>query len=92
MIAELVSDGSVTKDTQRLPTAYYRAGVREYWLVDARPDPLLFQIHVRDRAGFEPVDTDDQGYQYSEVFGCSFRLDRQRDQRGNWAYDLHSRQ
>ena len=42
LIVEIVSDSSVRKDTQRLPAAYYRAGVRENWLIDARGEQLGF--------------------------------------------------
>jgi len=50
LIVEIVSDSSVGKDTRRLPAAYAKAGVREFWLADARREPLVFQIH-RGRAG-----------------------------------------
>ncbi len=91
MVAEIVSDGSVTKDTKRLPLAYYKAGIREYWVIDARREPLLFQIHRPGATSFEAVEATD-GYLYSGVFGCWFRLGRQRDARGNWVYDLRSRE
>jgi Uma2 family endonuclease len=41
LIVEIVSDSSVGKDTRRLPEAYSRAGVREFWLADARNDPVV---------------------------------------------------
>ena len=44
MVLEVVSDGSVRKDTVVLRRAYWEAGVREYWLVDARRDPPSFDI------------------------------------------------
>jgi Uma2 family endonuclease len=34
LIVEIVSDTSVAKDTRRLPEAYFRAGVAEFWLAD----------------------------------------------------------
>ncbi len=42
LIVEIVSDSSVVKDTQRLPQAYFAAGVAEFWLVDARGADLFF--------------------------------------------------
>src|SRR3990172_3727392 len=36
LVVEIVSDSSVLKDTRRLPSLYYRAGVAEFWLIDAR--------------------------------------------------------
>ncbi len=55
VVVEIVSDSSVTKDTKRLPAAYFQAGVHGYWLVDARGESLRFQIHRRGSSGFEPV-------------------------------------
>lgn len=88
LIVEIVSDSSVTKDTRRLPEAYFKAGVREFWLADARKDPLIFRIHRRGPAAFEPADPDADGFQPSAVFGCAFRLSGTRDAQGNWAFDL----
>ena len=42
---EIVSDSSVAKDTRRLPAAYHKAGVGEFWLVDARGPETSFTIH-----------------------------------------------
>ncbi|MFO0928224.1 MAG: Uma2 family endonuclease [Gemmataceae bacterium] len=44
MVLEVVSRSSVDKDTVLLRDAYARAGVREYWLVDARVTPLRFDL------------------------------------------------
>jgi Uma2 family endonuclease len=88
LVVEVVSDSSVTKDTKRLPKAYYDAGVPEYWLVDARRENLIFRIHRRGPTGFVARRPDREGYQRSAVLGRRFRLDRHRDQRGHWQYDL----
>ena len=88
LVVEVVSDASVTKDTQRLPTAYFRAGVREYWLADARREPFLFRIHRRGLTDFEPVEIDDDGFQSSAVLPCRFRLDAHCDRSGYWVFDL----
>jgi len=90
MVAEIVRDASVLKDTRRLPLAYYQAGVQEYWLIDARKDPLVFKIHVRGASEFVPQLADGNGYLLSQVFGESFRLERQRDERGRWEYEFLS--
>lgn len=87
LVVEIISDHSVKKDTVRLPIAYFRAGVLEYWLLDARKD-LLFRIHRRGVSGYEPMAVDADGFQYSAVFQRCFRLIRRRDRRGGWAYDL----
>jgi Uma2 family endonuclease len=88
LIVEIVSDSSVAKDTKRLPTAYYRAGVRELWLIDARGKRLKFQILRRGKQSFEPTPVDDGGFQPSEVLTCLVRLERERDRRGYWVYRL----
>ena len=91
LIVEIVSDGSVAKDTRRLPEAYFQAGVREFWLGDARKEPVVFRIHRPGRAGYEEVELDADGFQSSEVFGCAFRLDSRRDEQGHWLFDLREK-
>ena len=88
---EIVSDSSVAKGTQRLPIAYWQAGVTEYWLVDVRGERQFFQIHSRGASRYEPVAADGEGFQRSAVFDRRFRLDCQRNARGRWAFDLQSR-
>lgn len=75
---ECVSDSSVVKDLQRLPVAYFRAGVREYWLVDARRAEVEFRILRRGFEEFEAVIPDGEGFVTSEVLGARFRLTRSR--------------
>jgi Uma2 family endonuclease len=87
-VLEVVSDGSVQKDTQRLREAYHRAGVAEYWLIDARGDDLVFQVLHRRKHGYAAAPVKD-GWQRSRVFGRSFRLERRRDDFGLWEYTLH---
>lgn len=88
LVVETISDGSVHKDTVQLPVKYYRANVTEFWLVDARGDDLFFQLYRRGPTNFEPAPTDREGYQYSAVMDCWYRLERHRDRVGDWAYDL----
>ncbi len=88
LVVEIVSDSSVKKDTVRLPKAYFLAGVREYWLIDARGEELSFQLLRRGSAAFEPTPTDADGYQRSEVLDAHYRLDRSRHKRGHWVYQL----
>lgn len=88
LIVEIVSDRSVNKDTLRLPAAYWRAGVRECWLLDARGEELLFRIHRRGPSGYEAETPDEAGFQNSAVLERRFRLTRRRDRRGGWAFDL----
>ena len=86
-ILEIVSDGSVFKDTVQLRKAYHRAGVDEYWLFDARGTDVDFQILHWRKNGYwvAPVQG---GWLRSRVFGRNFRLTRKRDRRGGWKYTL----
>lgn len=88
LIVEIVSDASVAKDTRRLPAAYFQAGVREFWLADARGEEPIFIIHRPGPNAFEPVVRDADGYQPSAVLGRRFRLDAARDKDHNWEFDL----
>lgn len=88
LVVEIVSDTSVAKDTRDLPIRYYRAGVREYWLVDAREDELLFRIHYRGATAFEPVGIDPEGYQVSAVLSRRYLLHRRRNRKGRLTFRL----
>ena len=88
LVVEIVSDSSVKKDTRRLPAAYFLAGVREFWLADARGQTPIFIIHRSGPNGFEPVPIDADGFQPSAVLGRRYRLDATRDAKGNWEFDL----
>jgi Uma2 family endonuclease len=92
LVVEIVSDSSVAKDTRRLPKAYFKAGVREFWLADARREPLVFRIHRRGKSAFRVVQRDADGFQRSVVFGGRFRIDGHLDAEGHWAFDLHHRE
>jgi Uma2 family endonuclease len=86
-VLEVLSDSSVEKDTRQLREAYHRAGIPEYWLVDARGEEINFQILYRRKRGYVAAPVRD-GWQASRIFGRSFRLVRQRDEFGLWEYTL----
>jgi Uma2 family endonuclease len=86
-VLEIVRDTSVRKDTVRLLDLYFRANVREYWLIDARGDSLDLTIYHRGAESFVPG-TPFRGWLASEVFSYRFRLTRQRDRIGGWTYTL----
>ena len=88
LVVEIVSDSSVKKDTERLPAAYFAAGVLEYWLIDARGKELFFQIQHRGSNAFEPTQLDKDGFQRSNVLSASYCLDRDKHERGHWVYRL----
>jgi Uma2 family endonuclease len=50
LVIEVVSRSSVRKDSVTLRTAYARANIPEYWLIDARGEELAFQIWRIDTA------------------------------------------
>jgi Uma2 family endonuclease len=83
----VVSRGSVQKDAQWLCEKYHRAGVSEYWLVDAQHEEVSFQILRRRRDRSVKV-RPHGGWYYSTVFDRSFRLERKRNRMGRWSYTL----
>jgi Uma2 family endonuclease len=88
LVIEVISPSSVRKDTRILRRAYFDAGIREYWLVDARGEEIDFQILIRGNDGFVAVEPC-EGMTDSEVLPASFRLTRERDRVGLWKYTLH---
>jgi Uma2 family endonuclease len=78
MVLEVVSAGSVRKDTVVLKQAYWEAGVREYWLVDVLKEPLTFDIFRHTAKGYTAT-RKQGGWLKSAVFGKSFRLTQEVD-------------
>jgi Uma2 family endonuclease len=66
---------------------YHRAGISEYWLIDARGEDINFQILVRRAKGYQRATVRD-GWWRSQVFNRWFRLVRRRDRMGQWQYRL----
>ncbi|MCI0683239.1 MAG: Uma2 family endonuclease [Gemmataceae bacterium] len=87
LVIEVVSPSSVTKDTKVLLKSYCRAGIPEYWLVDARGDTLRFTIHRLHENAYlaQPAKS---GWIWSPVFKRHFRLSRSKDRIGGWRYQL----
>jgi Uma2 family endonuclease len=88
LVVEIISDSSVTKDKKRLPKAYFAAGVLEFWLIDARQEPLLFQIFRRGSKHFEPVATDAEGFRRCEILNRHYMLERSRNSFGRLRFEL----
>jgi Uma2 family endonuclease len=86
-VLEVVSFSSVQKDTVQLRRAYHRAGIPEYWLVDARGADIDFQILQRRKTGYAATPVK-EGWPRSRIFGRSFRLTRKRDPLDFWQYAL----
>jgi Uma2 family endonuclease len=87
MVLEIVSRTSVRKDTVRLRELYYRAGILEYWLVDARGDEVLFDVLTRGAKGYEAA-APRAGWRHSPVFGQEFKIVRQVDPVGHPQFSL----
>jgi Uma2 family endonuclease len=87
LVVEIVSDSSVRKDTRLLPDIYGRAGVREYWLIDARGDEIRFQIFSNSGTGFV-ASADPLLPQESGVLEGRWQLTRSRNRAGRFAYAL----
>jgi len=93
MVLEIVSRSSVRKDTERLRDLYWRAGIMEYWLVDARGAAPRFDIFRHTKDGYVVTEAQD-GWLWSKVFGQGFQLTQQTDPLGHPRYPLltHSAQ
>jgi hypothetical protein len=90
MVLEIVSTSSVHKDNVVLRQAYWEAGIPEYWLVDARKEPLKFDILRHTAKGYVAARKQD-GWVKSAVFGKSFRLTRRPDDSDHPEFTLEIR-
>jgi Uma2 family endonuclease len=88
-VLEVVGRGSVDKDSRLLRKRYHRAGVPEYWLIDALGDEIDFQILVRRARDYARAPVRG-GWCDSPVFGRALRLRRRRDRLGFWQYTLEA--
>lgn len=89
MVLEIISSSSVEKDTVTLRDLYWRAGIRESWLVDSRGDEE--QSHILRYTPKKYVAArPKKGWLPSSVFGRSFRLLRTLDADGNPDYTLET--
>jgi len=91
LVVEVLSASSVRKDSQRLWREYYRAGIPEYWTVDARAGKLAFQIWIAGPAEYLPADIDPDRFQTSPVLQTAYRLDQTARNDGRIEYDLRER-
>src|SRR5262249_21528154 len=81
MVLEIVSSSSVRKDTKVLREAYWEAGIREYWLVDARQEPPKFDIFRHTSKGYVATRKQDAWIK-SKILGKAFRLAQSTSARG----------
>lgn len=87
MLLEVLSDSSVKKDLELLKVLYWKAGVAEYWIVDARRDKIRFDILRHTEEGYVALPKRG-GWLKSAVFGHSFKLTAQTDELGHPEYTL----
>jgi len=90
LVVEVVSKSSVVKDYETQRDLYWRAGIREYWLIDARGDELRFEILRHTARGYVATRSL-AGWQKSGVLGKSFQLTRATDKRGQPDFTLFVR-
>jgi Uma2 family endonuclease len=90
LVIEVVSDSSVTKDTDLLRQAYHRSGIPEYWLIDARGESVDFQVLLHRRPGYALAPLRN-GWRRSGLFGFRVRLERTPGRMGLWEYRLRLR-
>ncbi len=91
MVLEVVSDTSVRKDTEELRELYWRAGIPEYWLVDAREAAPRFDLLRYGRKGYTSTRKQAGGWLRSAVFDRSFQLTQSTDPLGDPLYVLNVR-
>lgn len=91
ILLELVSRSSEVKDTEWVMSAYFDAGILEYWFIDARDeDDIIFEIYKRGKKEF--VATRKQaGWVRSGVLERSFRLTQTEDADGKPEFTLEVR-
>lgn len=87
VVVEIVSDASVRKDVGQLRDAYHRAGISEYWIIDARRAALQFEILHAHSEGFRGR-APSGAPQHSEAFARAFVLERRTNRVGRWTYRL----
>lgn len=90
MVLEIVSPSSIQKDKNILRKLYHKAGVPEYWLIDARREEMEFNILRDSPRGYLPTQAN-AGWLPSRAFNREFRLERTRNRIGIWRYKLLNR-
>jgi Uma2 family endonuclease len=89
MVLEVVSDTSVEKDMVRLPPLYERAGIQEFWRIDAQ-GKLVFELFRLTPGGYVSAQLPD-GWLHSDVFGRDFHLAQGIDPTGQPQFTLEVR-
>ncbi len=81
LVVEVVSEDSVNRDRVKKFNEYQAAGVREYWIIDARPNKEKAEFFVVDAQGkFQSISLDPNGI-YRSIVLPGFWL------RVNWLWE-----
>ena len=91
LVVEIVSHSSVQKDTVELRQRYFTAGVREYWLLDARGPGLTFDLLINGEGDWTAAEPDGEGFRRSVVLDSRVRIERVADPVGLPDYDVQIR-
>lgn len=91
MVLEVVSESSVHKNTEELRELYWRAGILEYWLIDARSDKPRFDLLRHGPKGYGATRKQAGGWLKSTVFERSFQLLQTTDPLDDPLYTLNVR-
>ena len=86
-VVEIVSSSSVTKDTKLLRDLYAKAGVMEYWLIDARSQTPSMEILNLTEGSYRSGSRTDAGYP-SRVLSRNIELIQESDPLGNPRYQF----
>lgn len=87
LVVEIVSASSVAKDTKLLRDLYAKAGVIEYWLIDARSSTPSMEILYLTDGSYQSASRTDAGYP-SPLFSRSIALIQESDPLGNPRYQF----
>jgi Uma2 family endonuclease len=91
IVVEVISKHSQTKDRKRLRTLYHAAGVREYWIVDARGGKTELEVLIHSESGYSAAPVDAEGFSMSSVLGKRVRLVRGSEVEGLCFFRLECR-
>jgi Uma2 family endonuclease len=90
-VLEVVSESSRRKDLVDAVAGYARAGIPEYWIIDATRKRLVFRVLVLEGAEYVDVEADARGWRASPTWERSFKLRRSTDPAGMPAFRLEVR-
>jgi len=90
MVLEVISTSSIRKDTKILRGLYWRAGIPEYWLVDARKEPIQFDILRWTARGYASTRAR-HGWLKSKVFRRFVQIQTKVDRLGHPQFSVRLR-